>query len=440
MGGKLSETVITIKNLSKSYELGHQSTDKVLNSMHVERFPILPKQLIRNAKNFIRGNRSVDRNEVEEFWALNDVTLSINRGEVLGIIGRNGSGKSTLLKILSRITKPTGGRVTIVGKVSSLLEVGTGFHPELTGRENIFLNGAILGMTKKEVALKFDEIVSFAEISKFLDTPVKRYSSGMYVKLAFSVAAHLEPDIMIIDEVLAVGDASFQKKCLGKISDVSRAGRTVLFVSHNMGVINNLCTRALLLENGQMKYLGDVNTALKMYSEDATQVPHLNMDDYTGDRRGLRQLVEIKSISIFDENMMPQSIFSMGETIIIHIQMKFKHAIKEPIFGILFRNMAGTLIHDFRSSFDGYSPNIKVGITTFEIIIPKIHVYPGYYTLGAWIQQQLGVASDDYINQALKIMIVDRQLIGSPNANFELISKEGTEVYHPCDWRMIQSA
>ena len=195
----------------------------------------------------VRGRPMIAGDELEELWALKDVSFEIKRGEVTGVIGRNGAGKSTLLKILSRITEPTEGRVTIKGRVASLLEVGTGFHPELTGRENIFLNGAILGMTKREIKAKFDEIVAFAEVEKFLDTPVKRYSSGMYVRLAFAVAAHLEPEILIVDEVLAVGDAQFQKKCLGKMQDVSQDGRTVLIVSHNMAMIRSLCSRAIVL-------------------------------------------------------------------------------------------------------------------------------------------------------------------------------------------------
>src|SRR5258708_2510774 len=228
----MSDTVIAVENLSKSYLVGHRSAQR-------ESYTALRDVLAREARNFarkgldfVRGRQIVQGDEVEEFWALRDVSFEVRRGEVLGIIGRNGAGKSTVLKILSRITEPTRGRVTICGRVSSLLEVGTGFHPELTGRENIYINGAILGMSKREIRNKFDEIVAFAEVEQFLDTPVKRFSSGMYVRLAFAVAAHLEPEILVVDEVLAVGDAEFQKKCLGKMDEVSRRqGRTVLFVS-----------------------------------------------------------------------------------------------------------------------------------------------------------------------------------------------------------------
>ena len=220
----------------------------------------------RKAADVARGRQVVQGDQIEEFWALKDVSFEVQEGEVLGIIGRNGAGKSTLLKILSRITEPTSGRVTLRGRVASLLEVGTGFHPELTGRENIFLNGAVLGMSRAEIRKKFDEIVAFAEIDKFIDTPVKRYSSGMYVRLAFAVAAHLEPEILIVDEVLAVGDAEFQKKCLGKMNEVSRRdGRTVLFVSHNMEPLLKLCDRGILLNSGQLTEIGPVSEVISAY-------------------------------------------------------------------------------------------------------------------------------------------------------------------------------
>jgi lipopolysaccharide transport system ATP-binding protein len=219
----------------------------------------------RKALDFFRGQQIVQGDEVEEFWALKNISFDVRQGEVIGIIGRNGAGKSTLLKILSRITEPTEGRVLLRGRVASLLEVGTGFHPELTGRENIYLNGAILGMTHDEIRMKFDEIVAFAEVDKFLDTPVKHYSSGMYVRLAFAVAAHLEPEILIIDEVLAVGDTEFQKKCLGKMSEVSRGGRTVIFVSHNTGAVQSLCGRAILIESGRLATIGSSREVVAQY-------------------------------------------------------------------------------------------------------------------------------------------------------------------------------
>src|SRR5208282_528294 len=223
------------------------------------------RDFTRKAADMLHGRQVVQGDEVEEFWALNNLSFEVKQGDVVGIIGRNGAGKSTLLKILSRITEPTKGRVLLRGRVASLLEVGTGFHPELTGRENIFLNGAILGMTRREIRKKFDEIVAFAEVEKFLDTPVKRFSSGMYVRLAFAVAAHLEPEILVVDEVLAVGDAEFQKKCLGKIGAVARQGRTVLFVSHQISAIRALCTRCILLDLGKTIADGKPDQTVETY-------------------------------------------------------------------------------------------------------------------------------------------------------------------------------
>src|SRR5213595_147226 len=230
----MSDIVISAANLSKCYLVGHQSAER-------ERYIALRDVIAREARNFarkgldfVRGRQIVQGDEVEEFWALRDVSFEVRRGEVLGIIGRNGAGKSTLLKIMSQITPPTCGEIDIHGRVGSLLEVGTGFHPELTGRENIYLNGSILGMSRREIERQFDQIVVFAEVDEFIDTPVKRYSSGMYLRLAFAVAAHLEPEILLVDEVLAVGDAAFQRKCLGRMGEVAKAGRTVLLVSHNM--------------------------------------------------------------------------------------------------------------------------------------------------------------------------------------------------------------
>ncbi len=255
------DVVIRAEGLGKKYLIGHQN---------LERVPTLRDAIGRNVGKFARtlrdmagGKEIIAGDDIEEFWALKDLSFEIKRGDVVGIIGRNGAGKSTLLKVLSRITEPTEGRVKIKGRVASLLEVGTGFHPELTGRENIFLNGAILGMGRAEIRRKFDEIVDFSGVEKFLDTPVKRYSSGMYVRLAFAVAAHLEPEILVVDEVLAVGDAEFQEKCLGKMQDVAGAGRTVLFVSHNIGMIGQLCRSGIHLDKGRIINAGTIKGCIQ---------------------------------------------------------------------------------------------------------------------------------------------------------------------------------
>lgn len=261
-------SVISVKNLSKRYIIGHQKQ---------ERYTSLRDVLSNGAKRFthklIHPFAAPENDPThEEFWALKDVSFDIQQGDRMGIIGRNGAGKSTLLKILSRITEPTSGKISIKGRVASLLEVGTGFHPELTGRENIFLNGAILGMSKAEIKKRFDEIVAFAEVEKFLDTPVKHYSSGMYVRLAFAVAAHLEPEILIVDEVLAVGDAQFQKKCMGKMETVGKEGRTVIFVSHNIGAVRSLCSRAVLLDKGAIVIDDEPGKVIESYTSSLKSV------------------------------------------------------------------------------------------------------------------------------------------------------------------------
>lgn len=261
----MTQNAIKVENLCKSYLLGRKSTG-------AEQYNALRDTIVHNARNFakkaqniFRGKSTLAGSGSEEFWALKDINFEIRQGDRVGIIGRNGAGKSTLLKILSRITEPTSGRLLVNGRVSSLLEVGTGFHPELTGRENIFLNGAILGMSRREILHKFDEIVAFAEVERFLDTAVKRYSSGMYVRLAFAVAAHLEPEVLVVDEVLAVGDAQFQKKCLGKMNDVASEGRTILFVSHNMTAVSGLCTKGMLLDAGRLTKVGSTEEVIAEY-------------------------------------------------------------------------------------------------------------------------------------------------------------------------------
>jgi lipopolysaccharide transport system ATP-binding protein len=262
----MTKAIITVDNLSKRYLVGHRLQRRGGYVTLREAFTREARNFTRKALDLVSGRDVIQGDEVEEFWALKEVNFEIKQGEVVGIIGRNGAGKSTLLKILSRITEPTKGRVTLRGRVASLLEVGTGFHNELTGRENIFLNGAILGMTQREIRSKFDEIVDFAGVERFLDTPVKRYSSGMYVRLAFAIAAHLEPEILVVDEVLAVGDAEFQKKCLGKMRDVSqREGRTVLFVSHNLAAVADLTSRAIVLNGGSVSADAPVAEAITHY-------------------------------------------------------------------------------------------------------------------------------------------------------------------------------
>src|SRR3954463_12524104 len=278
----MTDVAIRCEALAKQYEIGEREAYRALRDVITDAVAAPFRRLRAAARHSSVRNGGGEKPTI---WALKDVSFEIKRGEVVGIIGRNGAGKSTLLKILSRITEPTLGSVDIWGRVGSLLEVGTGFHPELTGRDNIFLNGAILGMKKAEIARKLDEIIAFAEVEKFIDTPVKRYSSGMYVRLAFAVAAHLEPEILIVDEVLAVGDASFQKKCLGKMGEVAQGGRTVLFVSHNMAAVQSLCKKAVYLKTGQVQEIGPVNQVVQSYLKTAAET-EANPLDQRRDRQG----------------------------------------------------------------------------------------------------------------------------------------------------------
>lgn len=314
----MSKPIIQVENLSKKFIIGHQKQ---------ESYTALRDVITNGAKNSFqkvgkllkgKGQQGTGDQTLEEFWALNDISFDIHEGDRVGIIGRNGAGKSTLLKVLSRITEPTKGRVTMRGRVASLLEVGTGFHPELSGRENIFLNGAILGMSRNEIKNRFDEIVAFAEVEKFLDTPVKRYSSGMYVRLAFAVAAHLEPEILIVDEVLAVGDAQFQKKCLGKMEDVSKnQGRTVLFVSHNMGVISQLCRSAIILQQGKMLAFEKVDAAVNNY----LSLFNKNSNTYTAEESGKDIFSNyIKKFSTIDQNGLEASDYLFNESILVEFE------------------------------------------------------------------------------------------------------------------------
>jgi len=335
----MSDTVIKVNGLSKSYMIGHQATERytALRDVIASNAKKIGRRLLHPLKSSEGGLLAADR--MEEFWALKDISFEVKRGDRVGIIGRNGAGKSTLLKVLSRITEPTQGRIEITGRVASLLEVGTGFHQELTGRENIFLNGAILGMGKAEIRRKFDDIVDFAEVEKFLDTPVKHYSSGMYVRLAFAVAAHLEQEILIVDEVLAVGDAQFQKKCLGKIEDVSaHDGRTVLFVSHNMAAVRQICSKGIVLHAGTVLCYGTQDFAVERYMESVSSAFDAKERKYhhsNGDGRA-----QITRIRVNEQNH-GESIVPVFGMITLNIDYVVNRMIKELDFFVLLYSLSG---------------------------------------------------------------------------------------------------
>ena len=386
----MANTVIKVENLSKQYRLGNVGTGSLVHDMNRTWHRMLGKE-----DPYLKIGEVNDRSvkgKSEYVWALRDINFEVRQGDVLGIIGRNGAGKSTLLKILSRTTSPTTGQIKIKGRVASLLEVGTGFHPELTGRENVFLNGAILGMTKQEIKSKFDEIVDFSGVERFIDTPVKRYSSGMYVRLAFGVAAHLEPEILIVDEVLAVGDAEFQKKAMGKMKDVSRKnGRTVLFVSHNMAAVQNLCNRAIYLKNGLISYSNGTEETIGYYLSDTIRNADKKLYEIK-DRRGNGKLkfLDIKGYNRQNEEAI---VFLCGE------KVRFKIMLEKVVGDGKLKGRIDIGInnqHDVRiawlstSMFDDYINGLNEEIT-FEI--DKFLLSPGSYTLNIYSEVD-GLAAD----------------------------------------------
>ena len=372
----MNKPIIEVKNLGKSYKIGEK-----------ESYLALRDKMAHPIKAF-KGLKKKDI-----FWALRNVNFDIKRGGAIGIIGRNGAGKSTLLKILSRITPPTEGEIVLRGRVGSLLEVGTGFHPELTGRENIFLNGAILGMRKQEIKDKMDQIIEFSGVEKFIDTPVKRYSSGMYVRLAFSVAAHLEPDILIVDEVLAVGDIDFQKKCLGKMEEVTKKeGRTVILVSHNMSMIQRLCSSCILLENGKVAKNGKVDEVVNYYLSGMVNPLSAPSNVFQED---LKKNVQLLSIKMLDADGEVKKDFSCDESVNIEMVCKIRKQ-KLGLYGLLaIRKPDGTTVLQ-SDSFDKLPnnlENLKVGVNTIKVSVPARSLGPGEYVV---FVQFVHDASNDY--------------------------------------------
>ena len=367
-------TVISVENLSKVYRLGQIGTGTFSRDLEIwwAKTRGKPNPMLRIGETD-HGNR-----DDEDLWALNDVSFTVKQGEVLGIIGHNGAGKSTLLKILSRVTAPTSGRVRVKGRIASLLEVGTGFHPELTGRENIYLNGAILGMSRGEIARKFDEIVDFSGVERFIDTPVKRYSSGMYVRLAFAVAAHLEPEILLVDEVLAVGDTEFQKKCLGKMGDVAREGRTVLFVSHNMDSIEQLCTQGIWFDKGSIQKSGEIEKIVNQYLNSA--LPKENLSNWNI-RKG-SQKIFFTSLEIYrSDNQLPSREFRTGDGVRFLMQLQSDADYGRIFVGLQLIDSNSKLIFAFHSQERGFRCDVRKGSNQLTLEVPFLSLLPGNYYL-----------------------------------------------------------
>jgi len=401
-----SESIISVQNLSKRYLLGHQGEKEKYTALR-DVIARNVRGLARTTRDMLTGRQVVEGDEVEEFWALKDVSFEVKRGEVLGIIGRNGAGKSTLLKILSRITEPTMGRIEINGRVASLLEVGTGFHPELTGRENIFLNGAILGMTRAEIRKSFDEIIAFAEVEKFLDTPVKRYSSGMYVRLAFAVAAHLNPEILIVDEVLAVGDAQFQKKCMGKMKDVASAGRTVLFVSHNLNAIESLCDKGLLLKGGTRELYGIVSDVCAAYTKRETDQDILNHITEFPDPKNHCPLYT-KSVTLL-VNGLPSSKMNFGDSIAIDVSFRADRPLSKPNIGFVISSANGNKVINSNNNYlpsPSYESPVKEG--TIRCDLGVVPMMSGLYEISIWAgTSQL---DQQHIPRAITFKVVEKDI------------------------------
>ncbi len=393
--------IIRAENISKRYALGKTAAQ----------YPTVRENFVRLVNVPLKRFSRRSSVKAEDFWALQNIDFAIEPGEVVGIIGRNGAGKSTLLKILARVTEPTAGQVELYGSVSSLLEVGTGFHPELTGRENIFVNGAILGMRKAEIKKRFDEIVEFADVEQFLDTPVKHYSSGMYMRLAFSVAAHLQPDILIIDEVLSVGDQEFQKKCLGKIRDVSKSGRTVLFVSHNLAAVENLCTRGIVLQKGKLIFDGTQTSAVSRYLETTGQnfVADLrNHPDRSGSGEVFITAVEIKTTA-----GKPLDNLCSGQDVDIYFYFETapNFAAGEIVMGFMLRTYLETPVFLQHNKLTGDHFGTLPNKGAFVCRIRKLPLPPSTYRLGLSVMR--GGECLDRIDDASELNVVAGDFFGS---------------------------
>jgi lipopolysaccharide transport system ATP-binding protein len=385
----MSDIVIRVENLGKRYRIGQRERYLTMRDM-LARAASAPLRL------FQARNSSSRNGDPTHIWALKDVSFEVQQGEVVGIIGRNGAGKTTLLKILARVTKPTSGFADVHGRMGSLLEVGTGFHPELTGRENVYLNGAILGMKKVEIDRKFDEIVAFAEVEKFIDTPVKHFSSGMHMRLAFAVAAHLEAEILLVDEVLAVGDARFQEKCLGMMEKTAVAGRTVFFVSHNMSAIQRLCQRVLLMENGTIAADGEPNRITGSYFSTAKNTGgRIALGDWA-DRITTKE-ARILSMEVSGDSDEDNSLVTFGGPLRITLEINFDTAVFDPSFGVLVHSASGEPILDIRSIHSGLRIGRTVGQLKVAVSLSDLRLYPGKYLLSPWVMDAACRTDIDYV-------------------------------------------
>jgi homopolymeric O-antigen transport system ATP-binding protein len=420
----MSLLAIRVENISKQFHIGQP---ELQHRTFREAMTDVFSAPLRRLKT-LRGKE----NPQASFWALRNVNFEVQPGEIVGIVGRNGAGKSTLLKVLSRITAPTTGRIEMRGRIASLLEVGTGFHPELTGRENIYLNGGILGMSRSEIGRKFDEIVAFSEVEKFIDTPVKRYSSGMYLRLAFAVAAHLEPEILVIDEVLAVGDSLFQTKCIGKMGEVAKNGRTVLFVSHNMAAVSQLCERALLLSEGSVAFEGDCASVIERYlTRDIVSDSSGIFDVENAVNRSGTGEARISRVEVRDNNSRRTTAIGIGEPFWLCLHVEMRESLHRMIFGVEIRSVSGAPLANLRSDSQSLSfgPFAKGTTALLKVRVPGLPFYPGVYTLDPWIAPWEGKKSDQ-ISGIVSVTLESKGLYHS-----ESYMQEGRGfVLIDCEW------
>jgi len=414
----MARAAIEVSGLGKRYRIGARSSYRTL------------RETISGA--FAASARRASGEETTH-WALRGVDFRVEPGERVGIIGRNGAGKSTLLKVLARITDPTEGEARVHGRVGSLLEVGTGFHPELTGRENVFLNGTLLGMRAVEVRRKFDEIVAFAEVERFLDTPVKHYSSGMYVRLAFAVAAHLEAEILLVDEVLAVGDFQFQKKCMGKMDAISREGRTVLLVSHNLGAVQELCSKALLLERGGIAAAGPLGEVLDRYMGTGAGAT-VDLDALAHD--GPRRFARLRSLALRDAQQRPCVAFVMNEPFHASLTLEVHRHCAAAEVGLKISSRHGSAIHYLTSTWEGLRGDLEPGRYRYDLVLPRLLVFPGHYRVGLWVLRE-GEPSDDSVQDVTVFEVLKGNVSGYPTA-VERYAFSGGEVYAPSVWRLTR--
>ena len=421
----MEDIALKIENVSKQYRVGEIGTGSLSHDLNRWFHKIRGKE-----DPYLKVGEANDRTSKggsEYVWALKDINIDVKKGEILGVIGKNGAGKSTLLKVLSKVTGPTTGQICYNGRIASLLEVGTGFHPELTGRENIFMNGTIMGMTKTEIQSKLDEIVEFAGIERYLDTPTKRYSSGMTVRLGFAIAAHLEPEILVVDEVLAVGDAEFQKKAIGKMQEVSQGeGRTVLFVSHNMASIQNLCTRTVVMENGTVAFKGDVKDGVDYYMSSNLKYAYLSLEDRK-DRGGVGTL-KFTNISLRDNNLKKIDEVVTGKDLKIDLDVLTKDLVRTPKFRIIFQDTKGVVRFLCNNAFSMIE-EIPVGEELQEsrnIIrcnIPKFPLPKGEYIVQLTCFSENGIEDD--LEGALKVNVAGGDFYGTGR---EQVMKEGVMI------------